>query len=73
MLIVQRQALHQNGVEFCEHFNDAIRTSLTAPHNDIRRRMTSHDIVTQEGKGHRQATQAQYVIRMSVCVSCLPV
>ena len=37
VLIVQKLALHQNGVEFCQQFNGAIRTSLTAPHDDIRR------------------------------------
>ena len=36
VLIVQKLALHQNGVEFCQQFNGAIRTSLTAPHDDIR-------------------------------------
>ena len=33
-LIVQRLALHQNGVEFCQQFNGAIRTSLTASYDD---------------------------------------
>ena len=31
ILIVQRLALHQNGVEFRQQFNGAIRTSLSAP------------------------------------------
>ena len=38
ILIVQRQALHQNGVEFRQQFNGAIKTSLTALYNDVRRR-----------------------------------
>ena len=38
ILIVQKLALHQNGVEFRQQFNGAIRTSLTAPHDDGRRR-----------------------------------
>ena len=38
ILIVQKLALHQNGVEFRQQFNGAIRTSLTAPHDDVRRR-----------------------------------
>ena len=36
--IVQKLTLHQNGVEFRQQFNGAIRTSLTAPHDDGRRR-----------------------------------
>ena len=39
ILIVQRLALHQNGVEFRQQFNGAIRTSLSAPHDNVRRRM----------------------------------
>ena len=31
ILVIQRLALHQNGVEFRQQFNGAIRTSLTAP------------------------------------------
>ena len=38
ILIVQKLALHQNGVEFRQQVNGSIRTSLTAPHDDIRRR-----------------------------------
>ena len=38
ILIVQKLALHQNGVEFRQQFNGAIRTSLTAPYDDVRRR-----------------------------------
>ena len=38
ILIVLKLALHQNGVEFRQEFNGAIRTSLTAPHDDGRRR-----------------------------------
>ena len=38
ILIVQKLALHQNGVEFRQQFNGAIRTSLTAPYNDVQRR-----------------------------------
>ena len=39
ILIVQRLALHQNGVEFRQQFNGAIRTSLSVPHDNVRRRM----------------------------------
>ena len=38
ILIVQKLALYQNGVEFRQQCNGAIRTSLTAPHDDRRRR-----------------------------------
>ena len=37
ILIVQRLAIHQNGVEFGQQFNGAIRTSLIAPYNYSRR------------------------------------
>ena len=36
ILIVQRLALHQNGVEFRQQFNDSIRTSLSAPYDNVR-------------------------------------
>ena len=32
-------ALHQNGVEFRQQFNGAIRTTVTAPYNDVQRRL----------------------------------
>ena len=35
ILIVHRLALHQNGVEFLQQFNGAIRTSLTAMYDDV--------------------------------------
>ena len=38
ILIVQRLALHQNGVEFRQQFNGAIRTSLSAPYANVGRR-----------------------------------
>ena len=38
ILIVQKLALHQNGVEFRQQFNGSIRSSLTPPFDDIRRR-----------------------------------
>ena len=38
ILIVQILALHQNGVEFRQWFNSAIRTSVTAPYDDVLRR-----------------------------------
>ena len=38
IFIVQKLVLHKNGVEFCQQFNGAIRTSLTGPHDDGRRR-----------------------------------
>ena len=37
ILIVQKLALHQNGVKFRQQFNGAIRSSLSAPYNDVRR------------------------------------
>ena len=40
ILIVQKLALHQNGVEFRQQFNGAIKTSLTAYCDDVRRRAT---------------------------------
>ena len=30
------EALHQNGVEFRQQFNGAIRTSLTTPYDNVR-------------------------------------
>ena len=36
--VVQKAAAPKNGVEFRQQFNGAIRTSLTAPHDDVRRR-----------------------------------
>ena len=36
IFIVQKLALHKNGVEFCQQFNGDIRASLTALHDDIR-------------------------------------
>ena len=38
ILIVQSLALHQIGVEFCQQFNGAIRTSLSAPYANVGRR-----------------------------------
>ena len=35
----QSLALHQNGVEFCQLFNGAIRISLSAPYDNVWRRM----------------------------------
>ena len=40
-MIIQWLALHQNGVDFCQQFNGAIRTSLTALYNNVQRRTTS--------------------------------
>ena len=37
ILIVQKLTLHQNGVEFHQQFNGAIRSSLSASYNDERR------------------------------------
>ena len=37
ILIVQRLALHENGVEFRQQFNGAIRTSLSAPYDNVQR------------------------------------
>ena len=36
ILIVQKLTLHQNGVEFHQQFNGAIRTSLSAPYDNVR-------------------------------------
>ena len=36
IFVIQRLALHQNGVEFRQQFNGAIRT---APNDDVRRRL----------------------------------
>ena len=38
ILIAQKLALYQNGLEFRQQFNGAIKTSLTAPYDDVRRR-----------------------------------
>ena len=37
IFIVQKLALHKNGVEFHQKFNGTILTSLTAPYNDVGR------------------------------------
>ena len=37
ILSVQKLDLHQNGVKFRQPFNGAIRSSLSAPYNDVRR------------------------------------
>ena len=38
-VLSQADALTKNGVEFCQQFNGAIRTSLTAPYDIARRRL----------------------------------
>ena len=38
-MIVQRLVLHQNGVEFRQQLNGAIRTSVTVPYDDVQRRL----------------------------------
>ena len=40
IFIVQKLPLHENGVEFHQQFNGTMRTSLTAPYADVRRRTT---------------------------------
>ena len=45
-MIVQKLALHQNGVEFRQQFNGAIGASLTALYDDARRLATLPKIVT---------------------------
>ena len=35
IFIVQKLALHKNGVEFCQQFIGAIRTSLTTPYVNV--------------------------------------
>ena len=40
VFIVQKLALHENGVEFRQQFNGAICTSLATPYDDVRRRAT---------------------------------
>ena len=57
ILIVQRLALHQNWVEFCKLFNDAIRTSLTTLYDDVQRRTTSPKNLLhrdRDSQGHRE-------------------
>ena len=44
ILIVERLAFHQNGVEFHQQFNGAIRTSLTVPYDHVQHRATSPKI-----------------------------
>ena len=38
IFVVQRLALHQNGVEFRQQFNGVVRTSLSALYDNVRRR-----------------------------------
>ena len=38
IFVVQRLALHQNGVEFHQQFNGAISTSISSPYDNVRRR-----------------------------------
>ena len=40
LFIVEKLALHKNGVEFRQQFNGAICTSLATPYDDVRRRAT---------------------------------
>ena len=40
IFIIQKQALHKNGVEFRQQFNGAIFTSLATLYDDVRRRAT---------------------------------
>ena len=40
IFIVQKLALHKNGVEFRQQFNGAICTSLATPYDDVRRHAT---------------------------------
>ena len=53
ILMVQRLVFHQNRVEFRQQFSDAIRTSLTATYNDIKRRTGR-----QAGWGQTKTPQA---------------
>ena len=55
-MIIQRLALHQNGVEFHQLFNDAIRTSLITLYDDVQRRTTSPKNLfhrDKDSQGHR--------------------
>ena len=38
IFIVQKLALHKNGVEFRQQFNGVIRTNLTATYNNVQHR-----------------------------------
>ena len=50
ILIVQKLTLHQNGVEFHQQFNGAIRISVTASYDDIlQRRATSLNEYESQG------------------------
>ena len=66
ILIVQRLALHQNVIEFHQQFNGAIRASLTALYDDVRRRATSPKNLLPEThththmQGHRHAQIGLY-------------
>ena len=63
--IVQRLALHQNGVEFRQQFYGAIRTSLTALYDDVRRRATSPKNLLHD----RQAGRRQYGLYSEVALA----
>ena len=59
ILIVQKLALHQNGVEFRQQFNGVIRISIIATYDDLQRhRVTQRhrDLVT-----HTVIDKADYI------------
>ena len=76
ILIVHRLGLHQNGVEFRQQFNGAIRTSITAIYDDVRyraalpRNLLHMHTATQPGT--HAATLSAYIARANViCISAV--
>ena len=59
-LLVQRLDLHQNGVEFCQQFNGAIRSSLTAPYNGVQGRTTSPKNLLHDRQAGREGQYGLY-------------
>ena len=72
ILIVKRLALHQNGVEFCQQLNNAIRTNLTAAYNDIQRCMTSHLVYHRHCKHLEKALHrfcmSHHDLKLKTCI-----
>ena len=58
---VQRLALHQNAVEFRQQFNGAIRTSLFATYDDVRRRA-----VLPRNLLHRHTATQPCLLRLNI-------
>ena len=64
IFIAQRLTLHKNGVEFCQQFNGAIRTSLTALYDDVRRHLKFVTDIHTHTHTHRHRDKATHRARL---------